>query len=434
MPSPTEMMASTAADLTALGKRARTAARALLRATHAQRVAALHTLADLLEQQHATILAANAEDLARGEAAGLPANLLDRMLLNPERLHAIAADTRTVAELPDPLDEQYDFAVLPSGLTRYRQRTPLGVVGMIYEARPNVTVDAAALCIKSGNAVVLRGGSDIRASCVALTAVISHALAAADLPTDAVQSITDPDRDLVRQMLRLDQYIDMIIPRGGAGLHQFCRQNATIPVITGGLGVCHTYVDATADLARAVPIIYNARVQRPSACNSLDTLLVQREIAAQFLPMVAQSLGAAGVEFRADEAALAILQAHPHAAQWRFTPVGAEDYDTEFLALILAIRVVDDLEQALAHIAQHGTGHSEAILTNDEAAAARFIAEVDAAAVFVNTSTRFNDGGQFGLGAEIAISTQKLQARGPMGLRELTSYKWVATGDWLVRS
>lgn len=434
MPSPTEMMSPTAADLTALGQRARTAARALLRANHAQRVAALHTLADLLEQQHATILAANAEDLARGEAAGLPANLLDRMLLNPERLQAIATDTRTVAELPDPLDEQYDFAVLPSGLTRYRQRTPLGVVGMIYEARPNVTVDAAALCIKSGNAVVLRGGSDIRASCAAITAVIARALDSAGLPPDAVQSITEPDRDLVRQMLRLDQYIDLIIPRGGASLHQFCRQNATIPVITGGIGVCHTYVDATADLERAVPIIYNARVQRPSVCNSLDTLLVQREIAAQFLPMVAQALGAAGVEFRADETALAILQAHPDAAQWRLTPAGAEDYDTEFLALILAIRVVDDLEQALAHITQHGTGHSEAILTNDQAAAARFIAEVDASAVFVNTSTRFNDGGQFGLGAEIAVSTQKLQARGPMGLRELTSYKWVATGDWLVRS
>ncbi len=434
MPSPTEMMSPTAADLTALGQRARTAARALLRATHAQRVAALQTLADLLEQQHETILAANAEDLARGEAARLPANLLDRMLLTPERLQAIAADTRAVAELPDPLDEQYDFAVLPSGLTRYRQRTPLGVVGMIYEARPNVTVDAAALCIKSGNAVVLRGGSDIRASCAAITAVIAHALDSAGLPPDAVQSITDPDRDLVRQMLRLDPYIDLIIPRGGASLHQFCRQNATIPVITGGIGVCHTYVDATADLERAVPIIYNARVQRPSVCNSLDTLLVQREIAAQFLPMVAQALGAAGVEFRADETALAILQNHPDAAQWRITRAGAEDYDTEFLALILAIRVVDDLEQALAHIAQHGTGHSEAILTNDQAAAARFIAEVDASAVFVNTSTRFNDGGQFGLGAEIAISTQKLQARGPMGLRELTSYKWVATGDWLVRS
>ncbi|NJL05439.1 MAG: glutamate-5-semialdehyde dehydrogenase [Chloroflexaceae bacterium] len=425
---------SPTADLTALGKRARTAARALLRASHAQRVAALHTLADLLEQQHETILAANAEDLARGEAAGLPANLLDRMLLNPERLQAIAADTRIVAELPDPLDEQYDFAVLPSGLTRYRQRTPLGVVGMIYEARPNVTVDAAALCIKSGNAVVLRGGSDIRASCVAITTVIARALATAGLPTDAVQSITDPDRDLVRQMLRLDQSIDLIIPRGGASLHQFCRQNATIPVITGGIGVCHTYVDPTADLERAVPIIYNARVQRPSVCNSLDTLLVQRAIAAQFLPMVAQALGAAGVEFRADETARVLLQAHPDAAQWRITPAGAEDYDTEFLALILAIRVVDDLEQALAHIAQHGTGHSEAILTNDQAAAARFIAEVDASAVFVNTSTRFNDGGQFGLGAEIAVSTQKLQARGPMGLRELTSYKWVATGDWLVRS
>ncbi len=417
-----------------IGQRARTAARALLHATHEQRTAALYALADLLHEQQDAILEANASDMARGEAAGLRANLLDRMLLTPQRLQMIADDTRTVAALPDPLAEQYDHATLPNGLQCYRQRTPIGVVGMIYEARPNVTVDTAALCIKTGNAAVLRGGSDISASCAAITAVVAQALAAAGLPPDAVQSITAPDRELVRELLRLDKYLDIIIPRGGAELHRFCRDNATIPVITGGIGVCHIYVDATADLERAVPILHNARVQRPSACNSMDTLLVQREVAPRLLPLVAEALGAAGVEFRADPEALAILQAAPSAAAWRVVPASADDFDTEFLALILAIRVVDGLDQAIAHIAQHGTGHSEAILTTDAAAAAQFVASVDASAVFVNASTRFNDGGQFGLGAEIAISTQKLHARGPMGLRELTSYKWVATGDWLVRS
>lgn len=427
-------LATPAVQLQEIGRRARVAARALLRASHEQRTAALYALGDLLHEQQDMILEANAEDMARGEAAGLRANLLDRMLLSPQRLQMIADDTRTVASLPDPLAEQYDHATLPNGLRLYRQRTPIGVVGMIYEARPNVTVDTAALCIKTGNAAVLRGGSDISASCAAITAVVAQALEAAGLPADAVQSITATDRELVREMLRLDEYIDIIIPRGGAGLHRFCRDNATIPVITGGIGVCHIYVDATADLERAVPILYNARVQRPSVCNSMDTLLVQREVAPRLLPLVAASLGAAGVEFRADPAALAILQAADGAAAWRVVPAAADDFDTEFLALILAIRVVDGLEQAIEHIALHGTGHSEAILTMDTAAADRFVAEVDASAVFVNTSTRFNDGGQFGLGAEIAVSTQKLHARGPMGLRELTSYKWVATGDWLVRS
>lgn len=422
------------ATLQEIGQRARAAARALLHATHDQRTAALYALADLLHEQQDAILEANAADMVRGEAAGLRANLLDRMLLTPQRLQMIADDTRTVAALPDPLAEQYDHATLPNGLQLYRQRTPIGVVGMIYEARPNVTVDTAALCIKTGNAAVLRGGSDISASCAAITAVVAQALAAAGLPPDAVQSITAPERELVRELLRLDEYIDIIIPRGGAGLHRFCRDNATIPVITGGIGVCHIYVDATADLARAVPILHNARVQRPSVCNSMDTLLVQREVAPQLLPLVAESLGAAGVEFRADPEALAILQAASGAAAWRVEPASADDFDTEFLALILAIRVVDGLEQAIAHIAQHGTGHSEAILTTDAAAAAQFVTSVDASAVFVNASTRFNDGGQFGLGAEIAVSTQKLHARGPMGLRELTSYKWVGTGDWLVRS
>jgi glutamate-5-semialdehyde dehydrogenase len=355
------------------------------------------------------------------------------MLLTPARLEAIAADTRSVAELPDPVGEVFDMVDLPSGLRLHKRRTPIGVVGVIYEARPNVTVDIAALCLKTGNAAILRGGSDIARSVAAITAAIGAALEASGLPADAVQSITDPDRELVRGLLRLDRYVDMIIPRGGGGLHRFCLENATIPVITGGIGVCHIYADATADLVRSVPLIYNAKVQRPSVCNALDTLLVQREIAPALLPMVADSLCAAGVELRCDAESLAILADAPGAAGWKIVPAGPDDFGTEFMALILSMRVVDGLDQALDHIAAYGT-HSEAILTEDAAAAERFVREVDSAAVFVNASTRFNDGAQFGLGAEVAVSTQKLHARGPMGLKELTTYHWVATGDYSVRA
>jgi glutamate-5-semialdehyde dehydrogenase len=324
-------------------------------------------------------------------------------------------------------------AELPNGLRLHKLRTPIGVIGVIYEARPNVTVDIAALCLKTGNAAILRGGSDIARSVAAITEAIGIALTRFGIPNDAVQSITDPDRELVRGLLRLDRYVDMIIPRGGGGLHRFCLENATIPVITGGVGVCHIYADATADLARSVPLIYNAKVQRPSVCNALDTLLVQREIAPALLPMVADSLGAAGVELRCDAESLAILADAPGAAGWKVVPAGPDDFGSEFMALILSVRVVDGLDEALDHIAAYGT-HSEAILTEDAAAAERFVREVDSAAVFVNASTRFNDGAQFGLGAEVAVSTQKLHARGPMGLRELTTYKWVATGDYSVRA
>jgi len=421
-------------EIDAIGQQARAAARHLAALRRAEKDAALHAIADLLQERQEVILEANALDMEAARAAGTSGSLLDRMLLTPERLAAIAADTRSVADLDDPVGEVFETTERPNGLRLHKRRTPLGVVGVIYEARPNVTVDVAALCLKTGNAVILRGGSDIRHSCAAITNAIGAALERTGLPADAVQSITNPDRELVRELLRLDQYVDMIIPRGGAQLHRFCRDHATIPVITGGLGVCHIYADNSADPAKSVPIIYNAKVQRPSVCNALDTLLVQREIAPQLLPAVAAALAPAGVELRADPEALAILADAPDAANWKLTPAGPEDFGTEFMALILSIRVVDGLEQAMAHIADHSTGHSEAILTTNAEDAATFVNLVDSAAVFVNASTRFNDGGQFGLGAEIAISTQKLHARGPMGLRELTTYKWVGTGDWLVRT
>ena len=420
-------------DLNYIGQQAKVAARHLTRLSRAEKDAALLAIADALAAHQDEILAAKAEDVAAARTVGTSPALIDRMLLTPARLAVIAADTRNVANLPDPVGEVFDAAELPNGLRLHKRRTPIGVICVIYEARPNVTVDIAALCLKTGNAAILRGGSDIARSVAAITSAISAALQSRGLPATAVQSITDPDRDLVRGLLQLDRYVDMIIPRGGAGLHRFCLENATVPVITGGMGVCHIYADATANLARAVPLIHNAKVQRPSVCNALDTLLVQREVAPTLLPMVATSLCASGVELRCDAESLGILADAPGAADWRVVLAGPEDFGTEFMALILSVRVVDGLDQALDHIADYGT-HSDAILTEDAAAAERFVREVDSAAVFVNASTRFNDGAQFGLGAEVAVSTQKLHARGPMGLRELTTYHWVAVGDYSVRA
>lgn len=420
-------------DLNAIGWRAKAAARALARLDRAQKDAALHAIADELLARADAILAANAADLEAARASGTAASLLDRMSLTPARLAAIAADTRSVAGLPDPVGERFDAAELPNGLRLHKVRTPLGVVGAVYEARPNVTVDIAALCLKTGNAVIMRGGSDIARSCEAITAAIGAALERAGLPADAVQSITDPDRDLVRGLLRLDRYVDMIIPRGGAGLHRFCLENATVPVITGGIGVVHLFVEASADLARAVPLIHNAKVQRPSVCNALDTLLVQREVAPALLPAVAAALAPAGVELRCDPESLAILADAPNTAGWRLGPAAAGDFGAEFLDLILSVKVVAGLDEAIDFIAEHSSGHTEAILTERPEAAARFTREVDASAVFVNASTRFNDGGQFGLGAEVAVSTQKLHWRGPMGLVALTTFKWVGQGEYSAR-
>jgi glutamate-5-semialdehyde dehydrogenase len=353
--------------------------------------------------------------------------LIDRLMLNEARLTGIADGLRMVTDLPDPVGEIFDAGTLPNGLQVRKQRVPLGVLGVIYEARPNVTVDVAGLALKSGNAVILRGGSETLNSNRALVASLQKALAQSKVPADAIQFIDSPDRALVLELLHLRDYVDMIIPRGGAGLHEFCRDNSKIPVITGGIGICHLFVDDTADLDASLKIIHNAKTQRPSVCNALDTVLVHRSVAKEFLPRVVEHLAPAGVTFRAEPIAASMLKHET------VSPAGEKDFDTEWLSLVLGLKVVDGLDQAMEHIATHSTAHSDGILTRTDAHAQRFIAEVDSAAVYVNASTRFTDGAELGLGAEVAISTQRMHARGPMALRELTTYKWVIVGDWQAR-
>jgi glutamate-5-semialdehyde dehydrogenase len=419
-------------DLEEMGRAARAAGRKLATLRRSEKDAALLAIAAALESNASAVLSANAHDLATGLQNGMSQALLDRLLLDEKRLHALADDVRKVAELPDPVGEEFDGRVLPNGMRLTKRRTPIGVIGVIYEARPNVTVDVAALCLKTGNASILRGGSETFRSNAALARVIQGALESCGLPTDGVQYIDDPDRDLVAQLLRLDRYVDMIIPRGGASLHKLCREQSTIPVITGGMGICHIYVDESADLARAVDIVENAKVQRPSVCNALDTLLVHRAVAGEFLPKVAARLRRSSVELRAEPQALAILASG--GPQMGIKPAGPDDFDTEWMSLVLGVKVVSGLEDAIDHIAAHSTEHSDSILTNDWGNATRFVNEVNSSAVYVNASTRFTDGGQFGLGAEVAVSTQKLHARGPMGLVALTTYKWVGYGDGHVRA
>ncbi len=387
----------------------------------------------LLERKDA-VLAANARDMEAGRAEGLSDALLDRLLLNEGRLAAMAADVRAVADLPDPVGEVFDMRTLPNGLIVGKRRVPLGVIGTIYESRPNVTVDIAVLCLKSGNAVLLRGGKEAHHSNHALATLVKERAEAAGMPADAVQFIESTDRAAVDQMLKLRDCIDLLVPRGGSQLIEYVRDHATMPVVAGGIGVCHTYVDRAAKLDDAVRIVYNAKVQRPTVCNALDTILVHREVAAVFLPAVSTELARAGVELHCDEPSLTILKRSAGGgAGARLRPAAPEDWGKEFLALIAAVKVVDSLDQALEHIERYGSGHSEAIVTEDYSAAMRFLAEVDAAAVFVNASTRFTDGSQFGLGAEVGISTQKMHARGPLGLREMTSYKWIIMGNGQVR-
>jgi glutamate-5-semialdehyde dehydrogenase len=418
-------------DLNHMGRAAKEAARRLAVTGTRQKNAALLAIADALEADGPAILAANAQDIADGRARGLSDALLDRLLLNEKRLAALAADVRRVATLDDPVGSDIEGRVLPNGIRLVKRRIPVGVIGVIYEARPNVTVDVATLCLKTGNASILRGGSETLRSNLALVAAIQNALAASGLSEAAIQYVDNPDRALVTELLRMDQYVDMIIPRGGAALHRLCREQSTIPVITGGIGICHVFVDETADLDRAVDIVENAKVQRPSVCNSLDTLLVHRAVAERFLPVVARRLAQSKVELRPTGAALEILEADSGGA--KIVSAGPDDFDIEWLALILGVKVVDGLDEAIAHIQAHSTEHSESILTDDLSNAERFVNEINSSAVFVNASTRFNDGGQFGLGAEVAVSTQKLHARGPMGLEELTTYKWIGYGDGQVR-
>ncbi len=395
----------------------------------------LHALAEALEneERQAEVLTANQLDVEAARRTGLGDAMIDRLKLTPARLSGMAAGVRDVAALPDPIGETFEMRRLPNGLHVGKRRTPIGVIGVIYESRPNVTVDVAALCLKTGNAVILRGGKETLNSNRALVSLIRTVYADAGLPEGTLQWISSPDRRLVMEMLRLDEYIDMIIPRGGPGLHRLARENATIPVITGGIGVCHLYVEPSARLEQAVEVVFNAKVQRPTVCNALDTLLVHREVAARFLPMVARRLAAADVELRCDSESLQILRQDSLAPSWRLVPAQAEDYGKEFLSLVLAIKLVSGLEEAIDHIERYGTGHSDGILTEDYSHAQRFVEAVDSAAVYVNASTRFTDGGQFGLGAEVAISTQRLHARGPMGLQELTTYKWVIFGQGHVR-
>ncbi|WP_414656618.1 glutamate-5-semialdehyde dehydrogenase [Deinococcus sp. VB343] len=419
-------------DLRDMGQRARKAARTLRSLPTARKAAALGAIAAELRQRSTAILDANAQDVAAAEAAGLPAHMVDRLRLNATSLAAIARDVEAVAALPDPVGEQTAQQVQPSGIRVSQRRVPLGVLGVIYESRPNVTVDVAALALMSGNAVILRGGKETVQSNTALEDAIHAALQTQQLPADAVQVIRDPDRARMLELLRLDDCVDAIIPRGGAGLHRFCVENATVPVIVGGIGVVHLYLDESfvqgpQDVAQAAAIVLNAKVQKPSACNALDTLLIHRA-ALPALPDVVRPLLEAGVELRADAESLEVLRAAGLNAQ----AAAPGDYGNEFLALVASIRTVNGLDEALDFIAERG-GHTDVILTRNPEQATRFVQDVDSAAVVVNASPRFNDGGQLGLGAEVAISTQKLHARGPMGLRELTTTKWVVLGDGQVR-
>lgn len=411
-----------------MGKAAKLASFQLATASTAQKNQALAIIANELEANMGAILAANAKDIALGQEAGLSEALLDRLLLTESRLQAIAHDVRNVIRLPDPVGSEIDSKVLENGMSLARRRVPLGVVGVIYEARPNVTIDIAALCLKTGNAAILRGGKETFFSNLELVNVIQLALSKADLPMASVQYIRQPEREYVTQLLTLDQYVDMIIPRGGAGLHKMCKENSTIPVIIGGFGISHIFVDESADLDKSLAVIENAKMQRPSACNALDTLLVHQAIAQPLLEKLQHQLHDK-LTLVVDEHAKALL---PEANNIRLAQAG--DFDTEWLSYTLGVKVVSGVEQAIEHMREHNASHSDAIMTNDLLNAERFINAAGSAAVYVNASTRFTDGAQFGLGAEVAVSTQKLHARGPMGLEELTSYKWVGKGNYLLRS
>jgi glutamate-5-semialdehyde dehydrogenase len=403
---------------------AKSAAPALARTSTAQRDAVLEAMAVQIDAGHDAILAANRKDLDAGAEAGLSSAMLDRLRLDPDRLRGISASLRDLIDLPDPLGRVVRGFTLPNGLDIRQVTVPLGVIAMVYEGRPNVTVDAAGLAIKSGNACVLRGSSSAIHSNIALADLLRAAVTQCGLPADVVGLITDTTRESVKHLGRARGLVDLLIPRGGAGLIQAVVTESQVPVIETGVGNCHVYVDRAADLDMAVDIVENAKVQRPSVCNAAETLLVHRDVAGTVLPRIAERLTADGVVVRGDDATRAVIAAEPA------TP---DDWDTEYLDLTLAVAVVDDLDGALAHIARHGTLHTEAIITQDRAAARRFVSEVDAAAVMVNASTRFTDGGEFGFGAEIGISTQKLHARGPMGLAELVTTKYVVEGDGQIR-
>ncbi len=412
--------------LETMGLSAKNAARVLAAAGTARKNEALLAIADALLARQDEILAANAEDLSLAREAGMREALLDRLTLTPDRIAGMAQGAREVAALPDPIGEVAHMTTRPNGLIIGKKRVPLGVIGIIYEARPNVTADAAVLCLKSGNAVILRGGKEAIRSNSAVAAVLRDALEKTGLPRDCIGLVHDTDRASAREMMGLSGYLDVLIPRGGAGLIRTVVENARVPVIETGVGVCHVYVDAAADLQMASDIIFNAKTSRPSVCNAAEALLVSRAVARDFLPMAKKRLDTRHVELRGCPETCAILGDS-------VVPAGKDDYGHEFGDYILAVKVVAGLDEAIRFIAEHGSGHSEAIVTSDYFAAQRFLNEVDAAAVYVNASTRFTDGGEFGLGAEIGISTQKMHARGPMGVAELTSSKFIIYGQGQIR-
>jgi len=406
-------------------RRAKAASQVLRRLSTQVKDAALRAIAEALFRREREILEANAEDLERGREQGLSEALLDRLALNSKRIADMAEGLRQVAALRDPVGEIISGWRRPNGLEIRKVRVPLGVVGLIYEARPNVTIEAAGLCLKAGNAILLRGGSEAISSNVCLAEIAGEAAQSAGLPKGCIEIIENTDRAAAQYLMGLREYVDVLIPRGGASLIRSVVENAKVPVIETGAGNCHLYVDASADLDIAAKIAVNAKTQRPSVCNAIETMLVHRRVASEFLPKVAAELRSRGVELRGDDRTRQLV---PEAKS-----AGEEDWKTEYLALILAVKVVDDLEEAIAHIVRYSTGHSETIVTRDLESARRFCEEIDCCSIFVNTSSRFCDGGEFGLGAEIGISTQKLHARGPMGLEELTSYKYLIFGEGQVR-
>lgn len=411
-------------DLTHLGKCAKAASRALSVLDTDSRNRALFSMAAALSENTSAILAANAKDVQSAREKGTSEAMIDRLVLSKDRIDAIAADMKRVASLPDPLGEVLEEMERPNGIRIERVRVAMGVIAIIYESRPNVTADAAALCIKTGNAVILKGGSDAIFSNMAIASALRDGLSAAGLPRDAVQLLSDTDRAAALSLMRLRDYVDLLIPRGGRNLIRSAVENATVPVIETGTGNCHIYVDKDADLSMALSILINAKTSRPGVCNAAETLLVHEAVAKAFLPMAARALSEKGVEVRGCAKTAAILSC---------AVATEEDFATEFLDLILAVRVVSSLDEAISHITNYSTRHSEAIITENEETAETFLKSIDAAAVYVNASTRFTDGGEFGFGAEIGISTQKLHARGPMGLRELCTYKYRIRGTGQTR-
>ncbi len=418
------------AELKAKAEAAKGASRRMAYLSAEVKNKALHNISTDLIAKKDDILRANRIDYDAGRSAGMGEAMLDRLMLDGSRLEGIAQDVLSVAALPDSVGEVFDMRTLDNGMLLGRKRVPLGVIGAIYESRPNVTIDISALCLKSGNAVMLRGGKEAFHSNSALAEVVSQAVARAGVPDGAVQFVENTDRALVNDLLKMNDMIDLIIPRGGAGLIKFVTENASMPVVSGGIGVCHTYVDARVDVERAVAIAYNAKVQRPTVCNALDTLLVHKDIATEYLPLIAKEWAKAGVEMHCDDRAITALKGD---SSLKLVPATDDDWGKEFLALVAAVKVVDSLDEAIEHVARYTSGHSEAIVTEDYKSAMRFLNEVDAACVYANASTRFTDGSQFGLGAEVGISTQKLHARGPLGVKELTTYKWIIFGAGHVR-